>query len=68
MVRSLRTLGLDARWRIGVSFERLFGNLRNDVTTVVIIGEPLRFVKRKLKDDIKSGTLDVDDRALEERP
>lgn len=59
MVRSLRTLGLAARWRFGVSFEQLFGNLRNGITTIVIIGEPLRFVKRKLKDDVKSGTADA---------
>lgn len=47
MVRSLRTLGLEARWRFGVSFKRLFDNLRGAMVTIVIVGEPLRFQKGK---------------------
>ena len=62
VARSLRTLGLDARWRFGASLERLFDNLRGDVTTVVIVGEPLRFVKRKLKSTGKG------DRPNDKRP
>jgi hypothetical protein len=47
VVGALRRLGLQARWRFGMSFQHLFDNLRGDVTTIVIIGEPLRFRNRK---------------------
>lgn len=47
VVASLRRLGLRARWRVGGSLKRLFANLRQNRLTIVIIGEPLRFVGRR---------------------
>ncbi len=47
VVASLRRLGLRARWRVGASLKRLFANLHQDCITIVIVGEPLRFVGRK---------------------
>ncbi len=45
-VVSLRRLGLRARWRVGTSLKRLFANLYQNCLTLVIVGEPLRFVGR----------------------
>jgi len=45
LVKVLHRLGLRARWRLGVRPARLFDNLRADRITIVIVGEPLRFVK-----------------------
>ncbi len=47
VVASLRRLGLGARWRVGTSLKRLFVNLRRNCITIVIVGEPLRFVGRQ---------------------
>jgi len=47
IVASLRRLGLRARWRVAASLKRLFANLRQNCLTIVIIGEPLRFVERR---------------------
>jgi hypothetical protein len=47
VVAAFRRLGLHARWCIGVRLPRLFDNLRRNLTTIVILGEPLRFVDRK---------------------
>jgi len=46
-VASLRRMGLHARWHVGTSLKRLFANLRQNCLTIVIIGEPLRFVRRQ---------------------
>jgi len=39
VARGLRARGLDVRWRVGATEERLRENLRNDVTTIVIVGD-----------------------------
>ena len=36
-----------AKWHLRGNVERLLSNLRNDVATMVMIGEPLRFERRK---------------------
>ncbi len=47
VVSALRRLGLRAHWRLGQRMARLFTNLREDRMTIVVIGEPLRFVRHK---------------------
>jgi len=43
IVAQLRRLGLRARWRVGAPFSDVFANLRQDLVTIVIEGEPLLF-------------------------
>lgn len=47
VVGTFRRLGLRARWRVGARLPRLFDNVRRNLITIVILGEPLRFVNRK---------------------
>ncbi|HQE92256.1 MAG TPA: hypothetical protein PLH19_06185 [Anaerolineae bacterium] len=47
VVATFRRLGLHARWRRGARLTQLFGLLRRNLTTLVIVGEPLRFVNHK---------------------
>ncbi len=47
LVAILRRLGLRARWRVGVRLTRLFDNLCADRISIVVLGEPLRFVGRQ---------------------
>ena len=47
VVAAFRRLGLHARWRFGVRLTRLFDNLRQNLITIVALGEPLRFEARK---------------------
>ena len=43
VVRALRRMAVRARWRVGASPSRLVRNLDEGRTTIVIVGEPLRF-------------------------
>lgn len=47
VVGMLRQMGLQARWRLFASPERLRRNLDTGRASIVIIGQPLRFRKRK---------------------
>jgi hypothetical protein len=43
VARALREHGLRARWRVGASVGRLHRNLNAGLTTIVLVGRPLRF-------------------------
>ncbi|MBN2005634.1 MAG: C39 family peptidase [Anaerolineae bacterium] len=43
IVYALRSFGFEARWKIGASLRHLKENLDNGLTTIVIVGDPLRF-------------------------
>ncbi|MGC9356315.1 MAG: hypothetical protein ACP5GX_00515 [Anaerolineae bacterium] len=43
LVRVLREQGFGARWRVLNREERLWRNLHADLTTIVVVGRPLRF-------------------------
>lgn len=45
IVAALRRLGLRARWRVGASLTQVRANLCQERVMIVIIGEPLRFVR-----------------------
>ena len=47
VARMLRRFGLRPRWRIGASERRLLRNLDAGRTTLVLVGEPLRFEGRR---------------------
>lgn len=41
---ALRSMGFESRWRVGASSDRLRDNLDKGLTTIVIVGEPLRLI------------------------
>ncbi len=43
IVYALRSFGFEAQWKMGTSLRRLKGNLDKGVTSIVIVGDPLRF-------------------------
>ncbi len=43
---ALQRVGLHARWRVGVPLRELYANLNRGRVTIVIVGEPFRFVGR----------------------
>ncbi len=47
MVRTLRRLGFQARWRMGVQEERLVEIVEGPAAGIVIVGQPLRFEGRR---------------------
>lgn len=47
VVWALEREGLHARWRVFQSRARLYKNLREGISTIVIVGEPLRFSKQR---------------------
>jgi hypothetical protein len=47
VVRALRQMGLRARWRLFASPDRLRRNLDRGITTIALIGEPLRWRNRR---------------------
>ncbi len=49
VVWALRRMAIRARWRVGASESRLVRNLDEGRTTIVIVGEPLRFEKWEYK-------------------
>jgi hypothetical protein len=49
VVRALRRMAVRARWHVGASESKLVQNLDEGRTTIVIVGEPLRFEEGEYK-------------------